>query len=152
MAFILIADDDELVAEKASDVLIDAGHGCGWVTDGQKAIDLIKWRRPGLLLLDNDMPVVSGPQVLRQLRMSPEFYDLPVIMFTRVSGGQDEEQALYNGAQDYIRKPFDPKFLLYRVNAALRTHAERPAHIALETMLARAAGMAGYGEGAVRRV
>ncbi len=112
MAYIVIADDNEIVAEMASDVLMDSGHACGRVSDVQAAIDLLGWRRPDLLLLDQDMPGMSGTTVLRNLRGSSDFYDLPVMMFTAMSGAEDEAQALYNGAHDYIRKPFNPKFLV----------------------------------------
>ena len=136
MASILIADDDELIAELASDILIEAGHACGWVTDGEKVLDLLRWRRPDLLLLDQDMPGITGGRVLRKLRGSAQFYDLPVMMFTAMSGAEDESTALFNGAQDYIRKPFDPKFLVWRVNQVLRARAERPQHKRLEDVLA----------------
>lgn len=140
MAHILIADDDEVIAEMASDVLINAGHACGWVVDGEEAIKLVKWKRPDLILLDQDMPGLSGAGVLRTFRGSSEFYDLPVIMFTAMTGANDEQQALYHGAQDYIRKPFDPKFLVWKVNQVLKAKIDRPKHQALEDVLNIASG------------
>jgi len=98
-------------------------------------VQLLRWRRPDLLLLDNDMPEITGAHMLRQLRMSHEFYDLPVVMFTRLSGKMDEEQALFNGANDYIRKPFDRRFLLWRVNRLLEARINRPQHTTLEDEL-----------------
>ena len=140
MAHILIADDDEIVAELASQVLINAGHACGWVTDGAKALELLKWRRPDLVLLDQDMPEMSGNTVLRTLRTSPKLYDLPVIMFTAATGAKDEEQARYHGAQEYIRKPFDEKFLVWRVNQVLKLRSERPKHMELQELMERYSG------------
>ena len=137
MAHILIVDDDELIADMASQILISSGHACGWVTDGSSALDLLKKRRPDLLLLDQDMPGMSGAQVLREIRGSRMLYDLPVIMFTAVSGAADEAQARYAGAQDYIRKPFDPMFMMLKVRQVLAARAERPQHIALEEFLAQ---------------
>lgn len=141
MAQILVVDDDELVASLATDALINAGHACGWVTDGQKALDLLRWRRPDLLLLDQDMPKMTGSTLLRHLRTSDTLYDLPVIMLTAITGKQDEEQAIYAGAQDYIRKPFDPDGLVSRVEALLETRAERPRHEDLMTVLEKSAGI-----------
>ena len=89
MARILIADDDELVAELASEVLIDAGHACGWVTSAEEAFTCIKRKRPEILLLDHAMPGETGLTLLRRLRRSERFYDLPVIMFTAMNGGSD---------------------------------------------------------------
>ena len=82
MAHILVVDDDDIVAELASGILISAGHACGFVSDAAQAWQLLQWRRPDLLLLDEDMPGERGSTFLRRLRASPAFYDLPVIMFT----------------------------------------------------------------------
>ena len=141
MAHILIADDDELVAALASDALISAGHACGWVTDGSWAWSTIGWRRPDVLLLDQDMPGISGASLLRKLRVSAQFYDLPVIMFTAVSGQRDEEQALYAGAQDYIRKPFSPESIVRSVESVLFDRANRPRHEDLRIAMQKSAGL-----------
>ena len=91
-------------------------------------LDLLKWRRPDLLLLDQDMPGLTGKQVLREIRGSQRHYDLPVIMFTAIQGAEDEASALYGGAQAYIRKPFVERFLLHTVNLVLMSREGRPAH------------------------
>lgn len=140
MAHILIADDDELIAEVASFALIDAGHACGWVTSAEGALDLLEYKRPDILLLDQDMPGMTGLTLLRQLRSSPRFYDLPVIMFTAICGAQDETQAVYAGAQDFVRKPFDPSRLIGCVDRMLASRANRPRHTSLETYLAENSG------------
>ncbi len=152
MAHILIVDDDEIVAELAADTLIGAGHACGWVTSGEEALELLKWRRPDLLLLDQDMPGMSGSAMLRQLRTSDKLYDLPVIMFTALNGSEDEEQAIYAGAQDYIRKPFDPKFLLLSVNQLLKKREGRDKHLNLLDVMERQSGMWREPESAEKRV
>ena len=140
MAHILIVDDDEIVAAMVSEILIAKGHACGWVTSGERALELLRFKRPDLMLLDQDMPGMSGAQVLRELRASAKNYDLPVIMFTAITGARDEEMALFNGAQDYIRKPFDPKFLDLKVRQALAVRAEGPKHRDLRDHLAQSSG------------
>jgi DNA-binding response OmpR family regulator len=140
MAHILIADDDELIAELASSALIDAGHACGWVTSGEDAWALLARRRPDVLLLDQDMPGMSGVTLLRKLRGSPRYYDLPVIMFTAMSGAQDETQAIYAGAQDFVRKPFDPRTLVSRIQRVLAKRADRPRHTDLQSYLEASSG------------
>ena len=140
MAHILIVDDDELIAELASEILIGAGHACGWVTSGEAALNVVKRRLPDIMLLDNDMPGMSGPQVLRKLRTSSYAYDLPVVMFTAVSGAQDEDAARYNGAQDYVRKPFEYHTLIQKVTDVLQSRANRPRHRSLDEVMARQAG------------
>ena len=71
MARILIADDDELIAELASEVLIDVGHACGWVTTAEDAWEVAIKRRPDILQLDQNLPGMSGVTLLRKLRGSP---------------------------------------------------------------------------------
>lgn len=131
MARILIADDDELIAEIASEVLIDAGHACGWVTCADDAWECVRRKRPDILLLDQAMPGESGLTLLRRLRISPLLYDLPVIMFTGMSGPADEAQAIYAGAQDFMTKPFDPADLIARVTRLLKRRGDRPRHVEL---------------------
>lgn len=151
MAYILIADDDELIAELASQVLIDAGHACGWVTGGEEAWNLLSHRRPDVLLLDQDMPGMTGVTLLRKLRSSPQFYDLPVVMFTAMSGAEDEAQAIYAGAQDFVRKPFDPRGLTSRIHRVLSKQKNQPRHTDLKTQLEKSSGMIRDPEPRLRR-
>ncbi|WP_427967880.1 response regulator [Altererythrobacter sp.] len=125
MAQILIVDDDDLIAALASNLLSAAGHACGWVSSGEDALDLLKWRSPDLLLLDQDMPGMSGTTVLRMLRASPEHRDLPVIMFTAVNGHEIEQNALVAGANDFISKPLNPALLAFKVDRLLETRARQ---------------------------
>lgn len=131
MARILIADDDTAMASLASDMLMDAGHACGWVASAEECWQVLRRKRPDLLLLDHSFPGMSGITLLRQLRRSPRFYDLPVVMFTAVRGDEDEAQAIYAGAQDFIRKPFDPLWLVRKVERQLEKRAGRPRHVDL---------------------
>ena len=142
MAHILIVDDDELVAQIVCETLINAGHACGWVASGEEAWDLLKsGKRPSLVLLDQSMPGISGISLLRKVRSSPEYYDLPVIMFTSMSGRDDEAQALFAGAQDFIRKPFDQKVLTSRVDRLLAKRGADRDHKPLEVLLAENNGL-----------
>ena len=119
MARIIIADDDEIMGEIARDALVASGHGAGLVTDGAEALRVVKARRPDLLVLDCNMPEMSGVLVLRELRKMPEFYDLPVMMLTGRRSRQDEELALFAGADEYVKKPFDPDEFVFRVEELL---------------------------------
>jgi len=141
MAHILIVDDDELIAELASETLIDRGHACGWVTDAIQAWDLLHTgRRPDLLLLDQDMPGMSGMTLLRKLRGSPLHYDLPIVMFTAMRGEEDETKAVYAGAQEYVRKPYRPKVLINQIERVLAKREGSPRHKDLKTVLAESNG------------
>jgi DNA-binding response OmpR family regulator len=153
MARILIVDDDELIAQIATEALIDAGHACGWVPSGEAALDLLKTgKRPSLLLLDQTMPGISGINLLRELRGSPKHYDLPVIMFTTMSGRDDEARAIFAGAQDFIRKPFDRAVLINRVDRLLARRQTASDHKPLHIWLAESTGWATADTPARRRM
>lgn len=119
MAHIIVADDDEIVQELARRALVAAGHSVGVVGDGKAALDAIWAKRPDLVVLDCSMPVLSGILALRQIRQSKEFYRLPVVMLTARTSSEDEGVAMADGANDYVRKPFDPDELAFRVDEAL---------------------------------
>ena len=152
MARILIADDDELIAELASEVLIDAGHACGWVTSAAAAWQCVQRKRPDVLLLDQGMPGESGMTLLRRLRQSADLYDLPVIMFTAMRGEQDACQAIYAGAQDFLTKPFEPYDLVSRVGRILKLRGARPRHVPLKSAVAGETVRACLPEPGYRRV
>jgi DNA-binding response OmpR family regulator len=119
MARIIIADDDEIIGEIARDALIAAGHGAGLVPDGAEALAVIKARRPDLVVLDCNMPGLSGVLLVQELRKIPALADLPVLMLTGRQGQRDEEIARFAGADDYMKKPFDPDELVFRVEQLL---------------------------------
>ncbi len=119
MAHIIIAEDDDIVGEIARDALIAAGHGVGLVTDGADALRIIRARRPDLVILDCNMPGLNGVLVLREMRGSIDLCDTPILMLTGRTSQRDEELAMYAGANDYMKKPFDPDELVFRVSRLL---------------------------------
>jgi DNA-binding response OmpR family regulator len=125
MARIIIADDDELVGAVARDALIAAGHGAGLITDGAEALRVIQARRPDLVILDCNMPGLSGVLLVQELRKKPDFADLPVMMLTGRRGERDEELARFAGANEYMKKPFDPDELVFRVDEMLAKKPSR---------------------------
>lgn len=118
MAYIIIADDDELVTELVRDTFQEYGHTVGTVGDGQAALDAIALKNPDLVILDANMPG-NGILALRQIRQSPRFYALPVVMLTARRGESDVEIAMREGATAYVKKPFDPHNLVFRIEEIL---------------------------------
>ena len=119
MARIILADDDELLAEAVRAVLSDAGHVVGVVPDGASAVQAIRLKRPHLAILDISMPGLAGTDVVRQIRTSEVAYDIPILMLTAHRNKADEEIAMRSGADDYLTKPFDPDQLVARVERLL---------------------------------
>jgi DNA-binding response OmpR family regulator len=123
MALILIADDDELVIDLVRDALSARGHIVGAVDDGTMVITIVELKRPELVILDCAMPELSGVEALRQIRYSHACHLTPVLMLTARRSEADEDIAMRAGANDYLRKPFDPDQLVSRVEMLL-DHAE----------------------------
>lgn len=70
MARIILADDDEIIADVVTDAFMAAGHAVGWLPNGRAALDAMKRRRPDLAILDCNMPEMSGLNLIRELRRS----------------------------------------------------------------------------------
>ena len=119
MARIIIADDDEIIGEIARDALVARGHGVGVLTNGRDALKVIAAKLPDLVILDCNMPELTGLLVLREMRNSKTLCETPVLMLTGRQSERDVELARYEGANDYMKKPFDPEELVFRVEDLL---------------------------------
>lgn len=118
-----MADDDELVIEVVRAALGARGHVVGALNDGVSVRQVVELKRPDLVILDCSMPELPGVEALRQIRSSPTSYATPVLMLTGRTSKADEEIAIRAGADDYIRKPFDPDQLVARVENLLQQNA-----------------------------
>jgi two-component system, OmpR family, phosphate regulon response regulator PhoB len=88
--------------------------------DGEEALTQIAERKPDIVLLDWMLPLVSGIEVCRQIRRSPQTRALPVIMLTARGEEVDRVRGLNSGADDYIAKPFSLRELTARLRAVIR--------------------------------
>ena len=104
----------------ARGLLERAGYRVSEAADGAAALDLLKNGDQNLMVLDLDMPVLSGQSVLAQVRSSVTTAGLPIIVLTGSSDTVTEIHMMEQGADDYIRKPIDPPRFVARVKAALR--------------------------------
>ena len=118
MARILVADDDELTLDLVSSILEQHGHIVGRLSDGKRVKEVVALKNPDLVILDCSMPEVGGIEALRAIRTSSS-YETPVLMLTGRRANADENIAMQAGADDYLRKPFDPDQLVVRVAAML---------------------------------
>jgi DNA-binding response OmpR family regulator len=119
MARIIVAEDDDLVSDIVREALTKEGHLVGVIDNGADALRAIQLKRPDLVILDCMMPEVSGLIVLREIRTSSTLYDTPVLILTGRQGAIDVELAYGQGADDYMKKPFDPDELVFRVEELL---------------------------------
>ncbi|UAL54388.1 MULTISPECIES: vancomycin resistance response regulator transcription factor, VanR-F/VanR-M family [Metabacillus] len=114
---ILIADDEEEIADLIAIHLEKEGYHVIKVSDGQEAIHAIQTQSIDLLILDIMMPKIDGYEVTRLIR---EQYNLPIIFLSAKTSDFDKVHGLVIGADDYMTKPFTPIELVARVNAQLR--------------------------------
>lgn len=120
MAFkILIVDDEQLLREMLKDIFRIAGYNVITAENGKQGLDKIYSESPDFVVLDASMPVMDGFEVLKRIREDPKFMNLPVMMFTALSGESEQIKGLTLGADDYITKPFKAPILLSKVKNIL---------------------------------
>ncbi|MCL2741266.1 MAG: response regulator [Oscillospiraceae bacterium] len=95
------------------------------IPSGEKLFAALKKLRPDLILLDVEMPGMSGYDTIKGLKINPETANIPVIFLTAKSANENELQGLSLGAVDYITKPFSPPILLKRVELHLLLQSQR---------------------------
>jgi two-component system, NtrC family, sensor kinase len=145
----LVADDDEAMRMLVTSVLTEAGHDVMSAEDGAQAWEIFERERPPLVLLDWQMPHLSGIDVCERIRGSVDGRDAFVLMVTARGATRDLLRLLDAGADDYVSKPLTPEALRTRVVIAERRIAADRARRTAEDALARAQWFAGIGETAV---
>ncbi|HTW19561.1 MAG TPA: response regulator transcription factor [Mycobacteriales bacterium] len=122
---LLLVDDERRLARALQTGLSDEGYVVDVAYDGQSGLDAACAGGYDAIILDLMLPVLSGYQVVRRLR-SAEIWT-PVLMLTAKDGEYDEADALDEGADDYLTKPFSLVVLVARIRALLRRgSAPRP--------------------------
>ncbi len=117
---VLIADDDPAMRDLESAVLQAAGLAVAESADGAEALELARALHPSIMLLDMDMPELTGLEVLEQLRSTLSGRGVPVIVVTAHDDPETESRCIELGAEDYITKPIQPATLVARIRAVLR--------------------------------
>lgn len=124
---ILVVDDDELVRDLVKNGLSREKCKITQAENGSKVLHYLEkskryalLTKPDLIVLDVNMPDMSGFDVLEKLKSDPEFQAIPVIMLTRMDENETVTQAFSSGAVDYITKPFAVSELAKRIMSVLR--------------------------------
>ena len=116
MVKILIAEDEEPIANLIRMNLKKAGYACECAYDGQEAADRMEEGHYDLLLLDIMLPKINGYELMEYAKS----IQLPVIFITAMDSTENKVKGLKMGAEDYLAKPFEIVELLARVDAVLR--------------------------------
>ena len=114
---ILVVDNEPQIRRVMRTTLIPEGFEVDDAKTGEEALEHLRSAQYDLVLLDINMPDMTGFQTCREIRAMS---DLPIIMLTVRSADRDKVEALNSGADDYITKPFSTPELLARIRALLR--------------------------------
>jgi len=117
---VLVVDDQQQSRDLLVRVLI--GHGCvvDSVGDGEGALRRLEDTRPDLVLLDVELPGLSGFDVCREIKRRPATRLIPVVLVTGLDGREHKITGIQAGADDFLSKPFDREELLARVGSLVR--------------------------------
>ena len=116
---VLIVEDNELNMKLFRDLLEIHGYQTLEARTGSEALDALKENHPDLILMDIQLPEVSGLEVTREIKNSPDLADIPVIAVTAFAMKGDEERIREGGCEDYIAKPISVATFLEKVKRYL---------------------------------
>ncbi|MCG3086614.1 response regulator transcription factor [Sporosarcina cyprini] len=115
---ILVVDDDPHILELVAIHLTQARYTVQKALNGMEALALLEKNVPDLAVVDVMMPGMDGFTLTKKLREA----DVPVLLLTAKGELEDKEKGFLAGSDDYVVKPFEPKELLFRINAILRRY------------------------------
>jgi len=121
---ILVVEDDTDIQQLVSYNLIKAGFNVTCADTGEEALQLLGREPVDAMVLDLMLPGKDGNEVCRAVRSQEAIKGLPIIMLTAKSEEDDIVSGLECGADDYVTKPFSPRVLIARLEAALRRTPE----------------------------
>jgi DNA-binding response OmpR family regulator len=120
-ARILVVDDEPDLVDTMRRRLEYFDWDVTIASNGKQGLESALNDKPDLIVLDIDMPIMNGHEMLKQLREHPNLRDIPVIMCTMSDKVQDITMASSNNICDYLTKPFDFADLTEKIAAALKS-------------------------------
>ena len=116
---VVVADDERDIVELVAIVLGRAGYDVITAADGERALELIRERRPDLCVLDGRMPGLAGHEILQRLRQDPETADTKVLILTATIDDEREIRRHGVNSDGFMKKPFEADALLGEVERLL---------------------------------
>lgn len=114
--YVLLVEDDPVLGKVLSHALEKRGINLKIVADGLTAVNLLNLEsKPSLVLLDLVLPIYNGFEILNQIRSTPGWKNIPVIVMSAKTGEEDIATAFDRGANDYLPKPVNFKELFERI-------------------------------------
>jgi signal transduction histidine kinase len=125
MTRVLLVEDSPTQAEELKLILESEGFEIETAPDGEAGLRKLEDARFDLVVSDILMPGMSGYELCRAVKSSPEMRDLPVILLTTLSNPMDVIQGLESGADNFVTKPYEPSYLVERVKGILENRRMR---------------------------
>jgi DNA-binding response OmpR family regulator len=122
---VLVIEDEAPIREFEVTYLHDAGYETIEAADGQTGMELFERHTPDLAIIDINLPKMNGLDICKSIRATSA---MPILIVTARGSDEDEVKGLALGADDYIKKPFNPNVLVARVQALLRRHETKQLH------------------------
>lgn len=116
---ILVVDDDAMNLRMAEFILNRNGYSVTKIESAKIALETLREKEFNLILLDIEMPVMNGFELMEILQQDEVLKKTPVIFLTADRSAETEEKCFQLGAEDYIGKPFIPDVMMHRVNRTL---------------------------------
>lgn len=124
---IIVVDDNPVVVKLLESMLVRAGFVVQTANSGQEVLDLLETVPADLILLDIDMPGISGIETCKRIKANPRTQEIPVLFVTASNDKEHIIAGFTAGAQDYIIKPSTKEELLARVRTHLALHKAQQA-------------------------
>lgn len=115
----IVAVDDSALILKMLDRVLGKKYELYSFIDGNRALDYLKKKTADLIILDIDMPVINGFDMLKLIRAEDRLKQVPVIFLTSNNDKGHVVKAVTNGANDYVIKPIDEEILLNKINGLI---------------------------------
>jgi two-component system, cell cycle response regulator DivK len=116
---ILVVEDQEDNRQILRDLLSSAGFEMDEAGDGEGALVAVKARRPDLILMDIQLPLLDGYEATRRIKGDPDLKSIPIIVVTSYALSGDESKARDAGCDAFVTKPYSPRQLLAKIREFL---------------------------------
>ena len=128
MPSIIYVEDDPLAGEVVSQILHDAGHHCGVVADGCAALETILSTKPEMIIVDLELPGMSGIEVIRALRVRSGTHLMTILALTAHADAALHQEVMLAGANAVLTKYVYENDFVARVDQVFRSNTFRKAH------------------------
>jgi len=116
---VLVIEDHEDNRRIMHDLLTSKGYQVIEAVNGLEGVDAAETHRPGLILLDIQLPGIDGYEATRRIKANPNLQKIPIIVVTSYALSGDDMKAFEAGCDAYVAKPFSPRELLAKIREYL---------------------------------